>query len=180
MNDLQKGISGETVLLVQALALKFVALQEFPGLGCGADISLRTPAAAVQSLLWLTLFDSKDCSPEAPLSIGFSRQEYWSRSSFPSPEDPSPLTVQTHIFCLAGSFFTTKPRLHKMFSGVYATVPHSRFYYHLWANILKYYHDFWLSNYIYLLNSPVSFTACLLFSQKGKKKNQPSLALHHL
>ena len=32
-----------------------------------------------------------DCSPQAPLSMGFSRQEYWSGLPFPSPEDlPDP------------------------------------------------------------------------------------------
>ena len=34
-----------------------------------------------------TVFDPKDCSLPAPLSIEFSRQEYWSRLPFPSPED---------------------------------------------------------------------------------------------
>ena len=34
-----------------------------------------------------------DCSHEAPLPIEFSRQEYWSRFSFPSPGDlPNPGT----------------------------------------------------------------------------------------
>ena len=32
-----------------------------------------------------------DCSPQAPLSMGFSRKEYWSGLSFPSPRDlPNP------------------------------------------------------------------------------------------
>ena len=33
----------------------------------------------------LTLCDPVDSTPEAPLSIGFSRQEYWSGLLFPSP-----------------------------------------------------------------------------------------------
>ena len=39
-----------------------------------------------------TFCDPMDCSPrEAPLSIGFSRQEYWSGLPFPSPGDlPDP------------------------------------------------------------------------------------------
>ena len=44
-----------------------------------------------------TLCDPVDCSPpgsavpEAPLSMGFSRQEYWSGLPFPSPGDlPQP------------------------------------------------------------------------------------------
>ena len=36
---------------------------------------------------FLTLCDPTDCSPQAPLSMGFSRQEYWSGLSFPSPGD---------------------------------------------------------------------------------------------
>ena len=34
-----------------------------------------------------TLRDPMDCSPQAPLSMGFSRQEYWSGLPFPSPLD---------------------------------------------------------------------------------------------
>ena len=34
-----------------------------------------------------------DCSPPAPLSVEFSRQEYWSGLLFPSPRDlPGPGT----------------------------------------------------------------------------------------
>ena len=41
---------------------------------------------------------------QAPLSIGFPRQEYWSRLPFPSPGDlPNPDASPT----LAGRFFTT-------------------------------------------------------------------------
>ena len=32
-----------------------------------------------------TLFDTMDCASQAPLSMEFSRQEYWSGLSFPSP-----------------------------------------------------------------------------------------------
>ena len=39
----------------------------------------------------LTLCDPVDCSPQALLSMGSSRQEYWSGSPFTSPEDlPDP------------------------------------------------------------------------------------------
>ena len=41
--------------------------------------------------LCLTLHDPVDCSYQAPLSMGFSRQEYWSGLPFPSPgEFPYP------------------------------------------------------------------------------------------
>ena len=46
---------------------------------------------------------------QAPLSIGFSRQEYWSRLPFPSSGDlPDPRTELTSP-ALAGGFFTTEP-----------------------------------------------------------------------
>ena len=44
---------------------------------------------------------------QAPPSIGFSRQEYWSGLPFPPPGDlPNPGTVPMSL-ALAGSFFTT-------------------------------------------------------------------------
>ena len=49
---------------------------------------------------------------QAPLSMGFSRQEYWSGLPFPSPGDlPDPGTDPTALLspALAGTFFTTAP-----------------------------------------------------------------------
>ena len=48
-------------------------------------------------------------APQAPLSMGFPSQEYWSGLPFRSPGDlPHPGTE--HIFpALAGEFFTTEP-----------------------------------------------------------------------
>ena len=53
-----------------------------------------------------------DCSHQAPLSMGFSRQEYWSGLPFPPPGylpkpgiEPTSLASPT----LAGGFFTTVP-----------------------------------------------------------------------
>ena len=46
---------------------------------------------------------------QAPLSMGFPRQEYWSGLPFPSPGDiPSPGMESTSPE-LAGGFFTTEP-----------------------------------------------------------------------
>jgi len=43
-------------------------------------------AAAAKSLQsYPTLCDPIDSSPQAPLSLGFSRQEHWSGLPFPSP-----------------------------------------------------------------------------------------------
>ena len=47
---------------------------------------------------------------QAPLSMGLSRQEYWSRLPFPSPGDlPNPGIKPTSLTspALAGRFFTT-------------------------------------------------------------------------
>ena len=51
-------------------------------------------AAAAKSLQSCpTLCDPIDGSPQAPLSMGFSRQEYWSGLPFPSPGHlPDPMT----------------------------------------------------------------------------------------
>ena len=50
---------------------------------------------------------------QAPLSIGFPRQEYWSGLPFPPPGDlpmqgPNPRV--SHISCTAGRLFTTEPQ----------------------------------------------------------------------
>ena len=46
---------------------------------------------------------------QAPLSMGFSRQESWNRLPFPSPGDlPNPGTELASP-ALAGRFFTTEP-----------------------------------------------------------------------
>ena len=43
----------------------------------------------------------------APLSMGFSRQEYWSGLLFPTPGDlPYLGKDQTQVSCFAGRFFT--------------------------------------------------------------------------
>ena len=57
-----------------------------------------------------TLCDPRDCSPQAPLSVGFSRHEYWSGLPFPSPGHlPHPGIEPGSLTCpaLAGGFFTT-------------------------------------------------------------------------
>ena len=46
---------------------------------------------------------------QAPLSMEFSRQEYWSRLPFPSPGDLPHPGIEPTSPALAGRFFTTKP-----------------------------------------------------------------------
>ena len=72
----------------------------------------------------LTLCDLVDCS-QAPLSMGFSRQEYWSGFPFPSPRDLPDLGMGLASLMsseLAGGFFTTSttreaPKVLITFSG---------------------------------------------------------------
>ena len=46
---------------------------------------------------------------QAPLSMGFPRQEYWSRLPFPPPGNPPNPGIEPVSPALAGSFFTTVP-----------------------------------------------------------------------
>ena len=46
---------------------------------------------------------------QALLSMGFSRQEYWSGLLFPTPGDHPNSEVQPASLALAGGFFTTVP-----------------------------------------------------------------------
>ena len=45
---------------------------------------------------------------QAPLSMGFPRQEYWSGLPFPSPGDPPDPEMEPHLLH-AGGFFITEP-----------------------------------------------------------------------
>ena len=59
---------------------------------------------------FLTLCNSMDCSPQAPLSKEFSRQEYWSGLPCPPPRDlPDPGIEPAFLTspALASRFFTT-------------------------------------------------------------------------
>ena len=46
---------------------------------------------------------------QAPPSIGFARQEYWSGLPFPSPGDLPDPGIEPMSSALAGVFFTTEP-----------------------------------------------------------------------
>ena len=59
-----------------------------------------------------TLCDPLDCSPQAPLSAGLSRQEYWSGWLCPPPGDLPNSRIQPKspmAPALVGRFFTTEP-----------------------------------------------------------------------
>ena len=44
---------------------------------------------------------------QAPLSLGFSRQEHWSGLPFPPPGDRPEPGIELESLALAGGFFTT-------------------------------------------------------------------------
>ena len=53
--------------------------------------------------------DPMDCSHQAPPSMEFSRQEYWSGLPFPSPGDLPDPGIKPTSPALTGGFFTTEP-----------------------------------------------------------------------
>ena len=56
-----------------------------------------------------TLATPRMVALQTPLSMEFSRQEYWSGLPFPSPGDLSNLGIKPTFPALTGRFFTTEP-----------------------------------------------------------------------
>ena len=54
-------------------------------------------------------YNPVDCACQAPLSMGFSRQEYWSGLPFPSPGDLPDSGIEPRSPALADRFFTIEP-----------------------------------------------------------------------
>ena len=52
-----------------------------------------------------TLCNPTDCSHQAPLSMEFSRQEYWSGVAISFPRGSSQPRDQTWVSCITGRFF---------------------------------------------------------------------------
>ena len=70
-------------------------------------------AVFVQSLSRVRLFaNPRTVTRQAPLAMGFPRQEYWSGLPFPSPGDLPDPGIKPASPALAGGFFTTKPPGH--------------------------------------------------------------------
>ena len=63
----------------------------------------------VHAPLWPTLCDPLSCSPQAPLSMGFPGQEYWSGLAFPTSGDLPDPEIEPASPVSAGGFFTTEP-----------------------------------------------------------------------
>ena len=57
---------------------------------------------------------------QAPLSVGFFRQEYWSGLPFPPPGDLPGPAIELRSPGLAGRFFTAEPpgKLNQLYSNI--------------------------------------------------------------
>ena len=65
---------------------------------------------AVQSFSSVRLLATpQTVAHQAPLSMGFSTQEYWSRLQLPAPGDLPDPGIEPTSLALAGGFFTTEP-----------------------------------------------------------------------
>ena len=69
-----------------------------------------------------------DCSPSAPLSMRFPRQEYWSGFPCSPPGDLPDPEIKPMSSALAGGFFTTGPpgkprkKVRNLFDNMYRHV----------------------------------------------------------
>ena len=68
----------------------------------------RVCAQLLFSSVWLFV-TSWTVARQAPLSMGFSRPEYWNGLLFPSPGDLPHPEIEPASPALAGGFFTTEP-----------------------------------------------------------------------
>ena len=73
---------------------------------------------------------------QAPLSMGFSRQEYWSGLPFPSPRDlPNP-GIKPRSPALAGRFFTSHATREAQ-GGILVLPSHVQLFVTLWTAALQ-------------------------------------------
>ena len=69
---------------------------------CGGGSGLVTKSCLTLATLWTVVH-------QAPLSMGFPRQEYWSGSPFPSPGDLLHPGTESMSPALADGSFSTEP-----------------------------------------------------------------------
>ena len=69
---------------------------------------------------------------QAPLSMGFPRQECWSELPFPFPGDLSDPGIEPKSTALEGGFFTTEPPRkppYQITNGIFSQYQNKKFYY---------------------------------------------------
>ena len=91
-------------------------LSDFTSLSLSILLRMNQKHGSNDYLLWWwwcpTHWDSMDCSLPAPLSMEFSKQEYWTGLPFRTPGDlphPGIETATPMSPALAGRFFPTEP-----------------------------------------------------------------------
>ena len=89
--------------------------------------------------------DPMDCTHQAPLSIGFPRQEYLSGLSIPSPEDLSDPGIKPVSPALAGGFLATEPPGRPNMMYIY-THTHIHTYAHMNICLKTFYWDRWVKS----------------------------------
>ena len=97
----------------------------------------------------LTLCGPVDCSPPAPLSMGFPRQEYWSGVPFPAPRDlpdPGIEPVSLASPALAGGLSITCTTWEAPAFKI-ITLEINTFYYQMFRTALGSYQT-WFQNYL--------------------------------
>ena len=72
----------------------------------GGRFSLPLAPHGKLTQLWSNCCYTMDCSPQAPLSLGFSRQEYWSGQPFPSPGFLTDPVIEHRSSALQTRYFT--------------------------------------------------------------------------
>ena len=111
--DLSIGVSGVlksptiiVLLLISPFILVSICLTY-----CGAPMLLLLLSHFSRVRLFVTLWT---VSHQAPLSMGFSRQEYWSGLPFPSPGDLPDLGIKPRSPALQADALTSEPPGHRL------------------------------------------------------------------
>ena len=82
----------------------------------------------------LTICNPTDCSPQAPLSMGFSRQEYWSNLPLPSPEDLPNLGIKSWSLALQADSLSLELQGSPLYYGNYMFI-FSTFFFKIFSDI---------------------------------------------
>ena len=116
---------GEDIINITATSLtevvgcqeRIIPAAEVVGQNSSKDICRRFLACSVASVMSSYFMTLWTVTCQAPLFMGFSRQEYCIRSSFPSPGNlPNPRIEPKSLVspALAGGFFTTSATLEAL------------------------------------------------------------------
>ena len=111
--DCRSGIAWSKLFTLKNLrrivkcSLKTLQLLSSHGIRCPFSTLFSTYSEQWKSLSCVRLFVTPcTIACQAPLSMGFSRQEYWSGLTFPPPGDLPDPGIEPRSPALAGSFFT--------------------------------------------------------------------------